>query len=222
MKEIIYKHPDQNNYGVNEAYKILRTNVEFSGVENQAIVITSCLPNEGKSTTAISLAVSLAETGKKVLLIDADMRKSVLHREFQIQGAYKGLSHFLSGQAELSDIMCKVRGLDLVVMLAGVVPPNPTEMLGQKRFKTLLASGRKVYDYIIIDAPPLGSVIDAAIIAKECDASILVMAAKTISRKFAKTVKNQLEKSRCPILGVVLNKVDIKESKYYGKYYGKY
>lgn len=222
MKEIIYRNPDKKDYSSNEAYKILRTNVEFSGVDNKTIVVTSCMPGEGKSTTSISLAVSLAEAGKKVLLIDADMRKSVLHRQFQIQGAYKGLSHFLSGQAEVSDIMCKVQGLDLVVMLAGVVPPNPAEMLGQKRFKSLLTSGRKVYDYIIIDAPPLGSVIDAAIIAKQCDASILVMAAKTISRKFAKTVKSQLEKSGCPILGVVLNKVDMKENKYYGKYYGNY
>lgn len=222
MREIIYKNPDENDYSANEAYKILRTNVEFSGADNQAIVITSCFPNEGKSTTATSLAVSLAEAGKKVLLIDADMRKSVLHREFEIHGSYKGVSHFLSGQAEVGEIMLKVKGMDLVIMLAGVVPPNPAELLGQKRFKSLLTSGRKVYDYIIIDAPPLGSVIDAAIIAKECDASILVMAAKTISRKFAKLVKGQLEKSGCPILGVVLNKVDLKESKYYGKHYGKY
>ncbi len=222
MKEIIYKNLDENDYSTNEAYKILRTNVEFSGADNQTIVLTSCLPNEGKSTTASSLAMSLSEAGKKVLLIDADMRKSVLHQEFEIQESYKGLSHFLSGQAEVGEIMLKVKGMDLVVMMAGVVPPNPAELLGQKRFKSLLASARKVYDYIIIDAPPLGNVIDAAIIAKECDASILVLAAKTISRKFAKTVKNQLEKSGCPILGVVLNKVDLKESKYYGKYYGKY
>ena len=215
MQEIELKEI-KKDYRSNEAYKSLRTNIEFSGEDNKVLVFTSCTPNEGKSTVTLALAQSLAEAGKKVLFIDADLRKSVL------AGQLKGLSHFLSGQTELGEVMYRVKDTNMVMIFAGVVPPNPAELLGGKRFESLLTSARKAYDYVIIDAPPLGSVIDAAIIAKQSDASVLVISANTVSYKFAKVVKEQLEKSGCPILGVVLNKVDMAQNKYYGKYYGTY
>lgn len=215
MQEIELKEI-KKDYRSNEAYKSLRTNIEFSGEDNKVLVFTSCTPNEGKSTVTLALAQSLAEAGKKVLFIDADLRKSVL------AGQLKGLSHFLSGQTELGEVMYRVKDTNMVMIFAGVVPPNPAELLGGKRFESLLTSARKAYDYVIIDAPPLGSVIDAAIIAKQSDASVLVISANTVSHKFAKVVKEQLEKSGCPILGVVLNKVDMAQNKYYGKYYGTY
>lgn len=221
MQEITLKNITKD-YRSNEAYKTLRTNIEFSGADNKVIVLTSCTPDEGKSTVSLNLAISLAESGKRVLFIDGDLRKSVLagrHRETE---EVKGLSHFLSGQAEVDEVMYKTQEEGLIVISAGVVPPNPSELLGQKRFKALISSARKVYDYIIIDAPPLGSVIDAAVIARVCDASVLVTAANAVSYKFARTVKEQLEKTGCPILGVVLNKVNMKQNKYYGKYYGNY
>ena len=221
MKEVSLKN-EVTDYRQSEAYKILRTNIEFSGADNKVIVLTSCMPNEGKSTTSLQLSVSLADAGKKVLLIDADLRKSVMTRQFQISGQIKGLSHFLAGRADIADVVYKVKNEEMGVIFAGVIPPNPAELLGQKRFASMISSARKVYDYIIIDAPPLGSVIDAAIIAKACDVSILVTQAHTISRKFAKSVKDQLERSGCPILGVVINKVDTKRDKYYGKYYSSY
>ena len=221
MQEIELKDI-KKDYRSNEAYKSLRTNIEFSGDENKVLLFTSCTPNEGKSTVTISLAQSLAEAGKKVLFIDADLRKSVLAGRHKVVGQIKGLSHFLSGQVELGDVMYRVKNTNMVMIFAGVVPPNPAELLGNKRFESLLVSARKSYDYVIIDAPPLGSVIDAAIIAKQSDASILVISANTISYKFAKVVKDQLAKSGCPILGVVLNKVDMAQNKYYGKYYGQY
>lgn len=221
MQEITLKNIAKD-YRSNEAYKTLRTNIEFSGADNKVIVLTSCTPNEGKSTVSLGLSMSLAESGKKVLFIDADLRKSVLVGRRRVTEEVKGLSHFLSGQAEVEEVMYKTQEPGLVVMFAGVVPPNPAELLGQKRFEALISSARKVYDYIIIDAPPLGSVIDSAIIARVCDASVLVISAHTISYKFARTVKEQLEKAGCPILGVVLNKVNMKQNKYYGKYYGQY
>lgn len=219
MHDIVLKGIDKD-FRSNEAYKTLRTNIEFSGVDNKVIVFTSCTPNEGKSTVSLSVANSLADTGKKILFIDGDLRKSVLAGRHKVTGSVKGLSHFLAGQADVGEIMYKTQKNDLVVMFAGIVPPNPAELLEQKRFESLINSARKVYDYIIIDAPPLGNVIDSAIIAKQCDASVLVLASQAISHKFAKSVTKQLEKSGCPILGVVLNKVDMKHNQYYGKYYG--
>lgn len=221
MKKVtlVYKEPD---YRTNEAYKSLRTNIEFAGTENRVIALTSCAPNEGKSTVALMLAMSLAESGKKVLLVDADLRKSVMTGKCRVTEEIKGLSHFLSGQVEVGEIMYKTQIEDLMVVFAGVVPPNPAELLGNKRFESFIASARKTCDYIIVDTPPLGSVIDSAIVAKVCDASVLVIAVGEISHKFVKVVKKQMEKSGCPILGVILNKVDMTQNKYYGKYYSKY
>lgn len=221
MADVVLKNLEKD-YRSNEAYKTLRTNIEFSGSDKKAIVFTSCTSNEGKSTVSLSLADSLAEGGKKVLFIDADLRKSVMMGRHKVSGN-KGLSHFLSGQAEVREIILKTQNPNLYITFAGVLPPNPSELLGNNRFEAFLNGARKAYDYIIIDAPPLGSVIDAAVVAKNCDASVLVVASQTISYKFARVVKDQLEKADCPILGVVLNKVDMKQNKYYGnKYYSKY
>ena len=217
MRDIVLKNMAKD-YRSNEAYKTLRTNIEFSGDENKAIVLTSSTPNEGKSTVSLGLAFSLAESGKKVLLIDADLRKSVLMGRHKIMDEVKGLSHFLSGQADLDAVMCRTQQAGLHMIFAGVVPPNPSELLGKKRFEKLVSDAKQNYDYVIIDAPPLGNVIDAAVIAKVCDASVLVIAANAVSYKFVRTVKDQMEKTDCPILGVVLNKVNMKQNKYYGKY----
>lgn len=221
MQEIVLKNLSKD-YRSNEAYKTLRTNIEFSGADKRVIVFTSCTPDEGKSTVSLALAASLAENEKKVLFIDADLRKSVMLGRHKIMGELNGLSHFLSGQEELKDVICKTQEPGLNVILAGVIPPNPAELLGNHRFEAMIEGARAAYDYVIIDAPPLGNVIDAAIIAKYSDASVLVIAASTISYKFARSVKEQLEKAGCPILGAVLNKVDMKQNKYYGKYYGTY
>ena len=180
------------------------------------------MPGEGKSTVSLSVASSLAESGKKVLFIDADLRKSVLAGRHKIDKEVKGLSHFLSGQAKLEEVLVKTSEPRLYAIFAGVIPPNPAELLESRSFEALLRETRKVYDYVIIDAPPLGSVIDGAITAKYCDAAVMVIAANKISRKFAKDVKRQLEKTGCPIIGAVLNKVNVKQDKYYRKYYGKY
>ena len=221
MADIVLKKVGKD-YRSSEAYKTLRTNIEFSGADKKTIVFTSSIPNEGKSTVTMGLAEALAEGDKKVLFIDADLRKSVLVGRYKVVGDVKGLTHFLSGKAELKEVILRTQDSNLHMIFAGVVPPNPAELLNSKRFAALIEWARKAYDYVIIDAPPLGSVIDAAVIAKYCDASVLVVASKMVGRKFAKVVKEQLEKAECPILGVVLNKVKVSNSKYYGKYYGGY
>lgn len=218
MQEVILRNIEQD-FRSNEAYKTLRTNIEFAGADKKVIMLTSSAPNEGKSTVSLSLALSIAEGGKKVLFIDADLRKSVLIGRHHIHGEIKGLSHFLSGRAELKDVIMKTQQDGLYILFAGVVPPNPAELLGTRRLEALIEGARKAYDYVIIDAPPLGSVIDGAVIARCCDAGVLVIAANTISRKFAKSVTNQLERTGCPILGVVMNRVDLKQNKYYSGYY---
>ena len=131
MQEIVLKNLIKDCRS-NEAYKSLRTNIEFSGADKKVIVFTSCTPNEGKSTVSLSLAASLAEGEKKVLFIDADLRKSVLLGRHKVVGDLKGLSHFLSGQAELKDVITKTQDPNLSVIFAGVVPPNPAELLGNK------------------------------------------------------------------------------------------
>lgn len=216
MQEIELKEIKED-YRTKEAYKSLRTNIEFSGEDKKVIVFTSCTPNEGKSTVSFGLAKSLADAGRKVLYIDADLRKSVMIGRYKVSGEIKGLSHFLSGQSKLADVTYRIKNMNFVAIFAGVTPPNPAELLGGRNFERLLKAARENYDYVIVDSPPLGSVIDSAIIARVSDAAIIVISANTISRKFAKNVKEQLEKSGCPILGVILNKVDMAQNKYYGK-----
>ena len=178
----------KSDHQMDEAYKALRTNIQFCGADKKVIALTSCTPNEGKSSVAFNLAASLAESGKSVLLIDADLRKSVLMGRVTVDQEVMGLAHYLSKQAKLSDVICATTLPKFHIIFSGIVPPNPAELLGQERFGNLISSGRKVYDYIIIDAPPLGSVIDSAIIARVCDASVLVISANAISHKFVRVV----------------------------------
>lgn len=208
-----------------EAYKTLRTNLQFCGKGIRSIAITSCTPSEGKTEVSLHLAKDLAESGKRALFIDADLRKSVVVSRCQVGQSVKGLSHYLSGQSSFADIVYSTNVRNLHMIFAGPVPPNPTELLGTNNFKLVMEKLKTVYDYIIIDTPPLGSVIDSAVIANECDGSILVIGANEISRRFAKKVVEQLQRADCPVLGVILNKVDLKNSSYghyYGKYYSKY
>lgn len=222
MKEVNIYRPELD-YSANESYKSLRTNLLFCGEDKKVIAITSCTPNEGKSTVSLNLALSLADSGKKVLFIDGDLRKSVLMGRTEVEGdEIKGLSHLLSHQETIENVICSTNVPRFHIIYAGTYPPNPAELLGGKYFKRFLSAIRKVYDYVIIDTPPLGSVIDSAVIADECDGSIIVMESGIISYRFAQDVKEQLEKCNCPILGVILNKVDMSKQGYYGKYYGKY
>lgn len=214
------------DFKTNEAYKTLRTNISFSGENIRVIALTSSLPNEGKSAVSFNLAVSLAEDNKKVLYIDADVRKSVTVARYGVDIETKGLSHYLSGQQPLDKVIYETNVENLSIVFTGHVPPNPSELLGTSLFKKMIAKAREDYDYVIIDCPPLGSVIDAAIVAKECDGAIIVIEADRASYKIVQHVKKQLEQSGCKILGAVLNKIEMGGKGYgygyYGNYYGRY
>ena len=209
------------DFRLSEAFKTLRTNIDFCGDDVKVIAFTSCVPGEGKSSVSFNLAISMIEAGKRVLFIDADMRKSVLNGRYQMSKATGGLAYFLAGRKPLEECIFMTNIPRLFLIPTGAVPPNPAELLGVKRFRHALETLRDQFDYIIIDTPPLGSVIDAAIVAKESDGVVLVMQTRLIGRNFAERVIDQLRKAECNILGVVLNKVEI-GGKYYGKYYGRY
>lgn len=211
------------DFKTKEAYKTLRTNVQFCGDDVKIISLTSCVPNEGKSMVSFNLAISMAETGKKVLFVDADLRKSVLIGRYKINKAIKGLTQFLSGAETLDSVKYTTNVKNLDMILSGPVPPNPAELLNNDKFKELLEVARKEYDYVIIDTPPIGQVIDPAIVAQKTDGVIFLISQANISYKYAQKQIEQMKKSRCRILGAVLNKVDPEEKgAYYGGYYGRY
>ena len=214
MKRITLELNATKDYFVGEALKALRTNVQFCGTDVKAITITSCHPNEGKSTISLELAKSLAEVGKKVLFIDADMRKSVIVKDYSDGRGIYGLSQYLSGQNTLEDVLFATQIENFHIIFAGQFPANPVELLNSSAFKKLIDEQTKIYDYVIVDTPPLGVVIDCAVIANVCDSAILVIAAEKVSNRRALVIKNQLAKSGVRILGVVLNRVKNKSLRY--------
>ena len=221
MQEVIIQDVDMA-FQTREAYKTLRSNIEFSGDHIQTIVITSCIPNEGKTEVSFELARSIAENGDSVLLIDADLRKSVMHRHLRGGKASIGLTHYLTGKCTFEEALSHTNKDGFYIMFSGPSSPIPSELLNSDLFSQLLKEAREQFDFVIIDTPPLGSVIDSAIVGKHCDGTILVMSSGTISYRFAQNVQAQLKKADCRVLGCVLNKVEFYERKgYYGKYYGK-
>lgn len=209
-----------------EYYNSIRTNIQFSGRDLKVITLTSAQQGEGKSTTSTNLAISFAKAGFRTLLIDADTRNSVMSGTFKFNERYQGLTSFLSGNAELSDVICDTSIDNLMILPAGQVPPNPTSLIQNDNFKSMIETVRGLYDYVIIDTPPLGRVIDAAILAHHSDASLLVVKAGADKRRTVTKLKEQLEQSGSVFLGVILNKYDIHLDKYgsYGSYggYGSY
>lgn len=208
----------KKDYFYEEAIKTLRTNIQFTGKNVKTIMFTSCFPSEGKSDVTFQLCQEIGNMGKRVLLIDADIRKSAYVSRYRIKQKVNGLSQYLSGQLAKEFLIYQTNFLNVDIIFAGPMAPNPSELLEEEAFRELLAEVRGYYDYIIIDTPPVGSVIDAAIIAKESDGAVLVIESERVSYKVAQKSMEQLEKTGCKILGAVLNKVNIEKNKYYEKY----
>lgn len=208
-----------------EYYNALCTNIQLSGDKLKVISVTSVNPGEGKSTTSINIAWSFARAGYKTLLIDGDIRNSVMSGVFKSREKITGLTEFLSGTTDLSHGLCDTNIENLFVVQSGSVSPNPTALLQSKNFNDMIETLRKYFDYIIVDTAPIGIVIDAAIITQKCDASILVTAMGEANKRDVQKAKQQLEQTGKPFLGVILNKFDVQREKYgsYGGYgnYGK-
>lgn len=209
-----------------EHYNALRTNIQLSGNNLKVISVSSVKPGEGKSTTSTNIALAFARAGYKTLLVDADIRNSVMSGVFKSREKITGLTDFLSGTTDLSHGLCDTNVDNLFVIQAGPISPNPTALLQSENFKTMIETLRKYFDYVIVDTAPIGMVIDAAIIAQKCDASILVTAAGETKRRDVLKAKEQLEQTGVPFLGVVLNKFNTTVERYgaYGGYgsYGSY
>ncbi|HGJ9660371.1 TPA: polysaccharide biosynthesis tyrosine autokinase CpsD [Streptococcus pneumoniae] len=208
-----------------EYYNALCTNIQLSGDKLKVISVTSVNPGEGKTTTSVNIARSFARAGYKTLLLDGDIRNSVISGFFKSREKITGLTEFLSGTADLSHGLCDTNTENLFVVQSGSVSPNPTALLQSKNFNDMIETLRKYFDYIIVDTAPIGIVIDAAIITQKCDASILVTATGEVNKRDVQKAKQQLEQTGKLFLGVVLNKLDISVDKYgvYGSYgsYGK-
>lgn len=208
-----------------EYYNALRTNIQLSGDNLKVITISSVEPSEGKSTTSTNIALAFARAGYKTLLIDADIRNSVMSGVFKSREKITGLTDYLAGTQDLSNGLCETNVENLFMVQSGAVSPNPTALLQSTNFELMIETLRKYFDYIIVDTAPIGVVIDAAIIVQKCDASILVTEAGRTKRRDIQRAKVQLEQTGVPFLGVILNKFDVKREKYgsYGTYgsYGK-
>lgn len=217
----------KDRYAKTEAFKTLRTNLLFSGKDVKVITVTSCTANEGKSSLCIELAKNMAQVDKKVLLLDADLRKSVVVGKYIEATGVSGLSEYLSGQKTLDDVLYATQYEGFDIIFAGQYPPNPVDLLSSDALKELIRYGREHYDYVLIDTAPLGLVIDAAVTSSLSDGALLVIGENRISYRFAQMVKEQIEKSGCRVLGVVLNLIGTGSSSYYyryydRRYYGKY
>ena len=206
-----------------EAFRAFRTNVLFSSAQEGArsLVVTSTGPGEGKSTVAANLAISLAQAGQRVLLIDADMRKPKTHEIFGTKQE-PGLSNLLVGTTKASDAVKKTTVGGLWVLTAGRIPPNPAELLGSPRFREFLTSLKAHFDWIILDTPPVMAVTDATLVAHHASGVVFVVGAEMTSRHAAKRALDQLQQANARFVGGVLNRVDLhRNAYYYSQYYRK-
>ena len=222
MKKLNLTDRRNPDYFYSESIKTLRTNIQLSGQSIKTILVTSCYPNEGKSDIALSLAQELGSIGKKVLLLDADIRKTVYVGRLEVQEEVKGLSQLLSGQAGLQDIIYNTNFPNMDIIFGGPSAPNPSGLLSENIFKILIKELKDYYNYILIDTPPIGTVIDAAVIGRCCDGAVFLIQPGNVRYRDAQKAFAQLEKSGCRILGAVLNKIDTSGDKYYSSYYKHY
>jgi len=218
----ITAYVDQKSH-VSEAYKTIRTNIAFSNVDSdiKTILVTSAQPGEGKTTTISNLAVSFAGLDKKIIVIDCDLRKPTVHKQFNISNI-NGLTDALIGSKPFLQCIQKSELNNLDILPAGTIPPNPSEILSSNNMKELVKKLKEYYDYVFIDSPPIGSVTDAAIISSYSDGVILVCGSNEVDKEIALVSKERLDNVNAKLLGVVLNKFDVDSSKYYGYYYYSY
>lgn len=202
-----------------EAYRSLRSNIEYSSFDDEyrAIVVTSSVPGEGKSTTSGNLALSLAQSGNKVLLVDCDMRKPSIHKKFKISNM-SGTAELLLRKESFEDV-ANCYNENLTIITAGKIPPNPSEMLSSRAMTAFIKEMKKEFKYIILDTPPLQAVTDAQVLSTKADGVLLVVRAGSTKRDAVLNSVDLIEKVHGKVIGIVLNGVENKKNNYY--YYGE-
>jgi capsular exopolysaccharide synthesis family protein len=209
---------------ISEAYRVIRTNIQFSstmGKKLKSIVMTSTIASEGKSTTISNLGVVLAQAGYKTLILDCDFRKPVLHKIFKLRNV--GLTNCITSGENIEDFIQESNvEKNLFVLTSGIIPPNPSEILGSKEMESLIRTLEQRFDYVLIDMPPVMPVTDTLVLAGKIDGVIVVVEAERISPAIAKEMKDRLVKNGANILGVIINKIDIDSSSSYGYGYYQY
>lgn len=225
MKQVKIENFPQLDYATNEALNTLGSNIVFSGENMRRILVTSCREHEGKSFVSMGIMNTLASMGYSVVLVDADLRRSVIASKYGIRFPAEGmgLSHYLTRRIALEDVAYEtdIPGAYMIPVGRDVV--NSMQLLSSLRFEELLNQLAEKVDYVIIDTPPVGAIVDAAVVAKSCDGAIIVVSSNLATKKELVSAKQQIEKSGCPVIGAVLNKVEKSHSsKYYHRYYGSY
>jgi len=206
-----------------EAFRLLRTNIEFASIDApvRSLVVTSAMPNEGKTVTAANLAIAFAQAGRRVLLIDADLRKPSVHRMFDFTNDH-GLLTLLSSDAVSVDAIARPTDQqNLRVLTSGPLPPNPAELLGSRRMKTVFERLLHDADLLVFDCPPARIVADAMVVSSLVDGTLLVVDAKRSHRNSVRQGREALARAGANVLGVVLNRVQGEKSGAYARYYGK-
>lgn len=225
QKEVIKPVLSKVPFAVNEAINVLRGNVQLSGNNIRAVAVTSSLAHEGKSSMAFRLAKSMASLEKRVLYLDGDIRNSTTQIRYEIMGDKVGLSEYLCGEASKEKIIYHTDDQWLDMIFTGAKAPNPSALVSGPLFQELMQFLKSIYDYVIVDTPPLNVVIDGLLIAKQCDGTVLVVESGITERAQAEKARRQMEYAGINILGAVVNKVRMNERRYgygYGYGYGNY
>jgi capsular exopolysaccharide synthesis family protein len=211
---------EQTKSPIAEAYRTLRTNIQFSKADSELkiLLFTSSGPGEGKSTTVANTAVTLAYSGKQVIIVDCDLRKPVQHQIFGLQNI--GVTNILADGQIISSLIQDTDVKNLRVLPSGPIPPNPSELLGSIKMQQMLNNLKVQADYLIIDSPPVVAVTDACVLASKMDGIILVLDSGVVRPEMAKRAKELLENAKGHILGVILNRIQIEDS--YAQYYYYY
>ena len=213
---IAHHHPKDL---ISEQYRILRSNILFTSVDREikSIMVTSPEPSDGKTTTAMNLAIVLAQQEKQILLLDADLRKPSVHYGFKVSNI-EGLTSVLTKKITLADAIIKTYVPNLSILTSGPIPPNPAELLDSKAMGKVMEEIKDMYDYVIIDTPPILAVTDPQIMANKCDGVVFVLASGKTHKDRSIRAKDLLEKAKSQLLGVVVNRMDNKENGYYQAY----
>lgn len=228
MPKLEMKRLPTLEYACQEAINSLCTNLSFFGDEKRVIMFTSAKPGDGKSFVSLNVARTLAQLGHSTVLLDADLRRSQLISKYGfsiVSGKACGTTHYLAGKCELQEALYLTNVPGLTVLPVGQTVSNSLALLTTKRFKSMVAYLRDRYEYVIVDAPPVGTIIDAAEIARSCDGTVMVIHYNQITRQEAVAAKTQIERMGCPVLGSVLNAVQfdtLSSKKYHNKSYYNY